>query len=58
LCYLCSLNRGFSGAKHSFTNPDADKFGKTFELPLKYDPVADREFWAALSKALGIIYGK
>ncbi|MCG8012694.1 MAG: dienelactone hydrolase family protein, partial [Candidatus Thiodiazotropha weberae] len=43
-------------AKHSFTNPDADKFGKQFELPLAYDQQADQQSWAALSKALKSIY--
>jgi dienelactone hydrolase len=33
----------YSGAKHSFTNPDADKKGMA---PLGYSPSADRRSWA------------
>lgn len=38
----------YPGAKHSFTNPEADAFGKKFNLPLAYDPEADRKSWQAL----------
>ncbi|MES9991550.1 MAG: dienelactone hydrolase family protein [Candidatus Thiodiazotropha sp.] len=48
----------YPGAKHSFTNPGADEFGKAFELPLQYDEAADKQSWAALEKALQTHYGK
>ena len=35
----------YPGAMHSFTNPDADKLGKQFDLPLKYDAAADHDSW-------------
>jgi len=35
----------YPGAKHSFTNPDADKFGKEFGLPLEYNEQADKDSW-------------
>ena len=35
----------YPGARHSFTNPDADRFGKEFELPLAYDKAADAASW-------------
>ncbi len=35
----------YPGAMHSFTNPDADKFGKQFDMPLKYDASADHDSW-------------
>lgn len=35
----------YPGAKHSFTNPGADKFGKEFNLPLAYNEEADRASW-------------
>ena len=35
----------YGGAKHSFTNPDADKAGME---ALKYNPVADRRSWAQM----------
>ncbi len=33
------------GAKHSFTNPDADAKAEAFGLPLAYDEEADRTSW-------------
>ena len=38
----------YPGAKHSFTNPDADKFGTKFNLPLAYNKKADEESWQAM----------
>lgn len=38
----------YPGAKHSFTNPDADAYGKRFNLPLRYDAEADRKSWAEM----------
>ena len=35
----------YPGAKHSFTNPGADEFGKKFNLPLAYDKAADEASW-------------
>lgn len=35
----------YPGAVHSFTNPDADTFGKKFDLPLAYDKHADMDSW-------------
>jgi len=35
----------YPGAKHSFTNPDADKYGKKFNLPLVYNKAADEASW-------------
>jgi len=40
----------YEGAVHSFTNPDADKFGKEFDLPLAYHKVADETSWADMQK--------
>lgn len=36
------------GAKHSFTNPDADEFGQKFNLPLAYNAQADKTSWAGM----------
>ena len=38
----------YPGAKHSFTNPDADKFGEEFSLPLAYNKEADEKSWQAM----------
>ncbi|MCW9023571.1 MAG: dienelactone hydrolase family protein [Gammaproteobacteria bacterium] len=35
----------YPDAKHSFTNPDADKFGERFKMPLAYDKQADIDSW-------------
>jgi len=35
----------YPGAKHSFTNPDADKYGLEFKLPLAYNAMADKASW-------------
>lgn len=38
----------YPDAVHSFTNPDADKFGKEFNLPLAYNKDADEKSWQAM----------
>lgn len=35
----------YPGAKHSFTSPEADKYGQEFNLPLAYDKAADEASW-------------
>lgn len=35
----------YPGAKHAFTNPNADRFGKKFNLPMAYNAEADRQSW-------------
>ncbi len=37
----------YPDTKHSFTNPQADKYGKEFNLPLAYNAVADKDSWRA-----------
>ena len=37
--------KSYPGAKHSFTNPEADKYGKEFNMPLAYNEAADKESW-------------
>ncbi len=41
---------------HSFTNPDADKFAEKFNLPLKYDPEADKDSWNKLKAFLNKLF--
>ncbi len=38
----------YPGAKHSFTSPGADDFGKKFNLPLEYNEAADEKSWNEL----------
>ncbi|MDD2929622.1 MAG: dienelactone hydrolase family protein [Sideroxydans sp.] len=42
----------YPGAMHSFTNPDADAYGKKFNLPLAYDATADKDSWQQLQRFL------
>ncbi len=35
----------YKGAKHSFTNPQADAFGKKFNMPLQYNAEVDKKSW-------------
>lgn len=48
----------YPGAKHSFTNPDANAVGQRFELPLAYDLEADHLSWLAFRQAMVEMYGK
>jgi len=42
----------YPGAKHSFTNPDADEYAKKFGMPIAYNAEADRLSWEAATKFL------
>jgi dienelactone hydrolase len=36
----------YPGVQHAFTNPEADKYGKEFKLPLAYNAEADKASWS------------
>jgi len=38
----------YPGAKHSFTNPDADEYAKKFGMPIAYNAEADKLSWEQL----------
>ncbi|GAB4119343.1 MAG: dienelactone hydrolase family protein [Sideroxydans sp.] len=42
----------YPGTMHSFTNPEADEYGRKFNLPLAYNAEADRDSWAQLQTFL------
>jgi dienelactone hydrolase len=42
----------YPGAKHSFTNPDADALGKKFNLPISYNAQADKQSWEEMKMFL------
>jgi len=46
----------YPGAKHSFTNPDADRYAKKYKIPLGYNAQADKESWAELTTFLESIF--
>lgn len=48
----------YEGAKHSFTNPGADDFGKKFNLPLAYNAEADKKSWADMQAFFKKIFAK
>ncbi|WP_455205046.1 dienelactone hydrolase family protein [Kaarinaea lacus] len=48
----------YSGAKHSFTNPDANTFGKKFNLPLEYNENADKQSWKDMQEFLTRVFAE
>ena len=46
----------FAGARHSFTNPAADEYGRKFNLPLAYDAAADKASWNETTNFLAGIF--
>ncbi|MFZ2198242.1 MAG: dienelactone hydrolase family protein [Thermodesulfovibrionales bacterium] len=48
----------YPGAKHGFTNPDADTYAGKFNLPLGYNAEADRKSWEELGRFLKLIFKK
>jgi dienelactone hydrolase len=46
----------YPGAKHSFTNPAADGYGKKFGIPLAYDARADRQSWGEMKAFLASVF--
>ena len=48
----------YPGAKHAFTNPDADELGKKFKMPIAYDANADKDSWQQAMVFLREVFGK
>jgi len=46
----------YPGALHSFTNPDADEYGKKFNIPVAYSAEADKKSWEELNSFLRQIF--
>ncbi|MFO7593981.1 MAG: dienelactone hydrolase family protein [Pseudomonadota bacterium] len=46
----------YAGAKHAFTNPQADRLGKKFDMPLAYNEQADKQSWQALMGFLDSLF--
>ena len=42
---------------HAFTNPEADVYAKRFNIPLAYNPQADKDSWQDLGEGLKAVYG-
>jgi dienelactone hydrolase len=48
----------YPGAMHSFTNPEADAYGKKFNLPLAYNAEADKKSWQEMKEFLESVFKK
>jgi dienelactone hydrolase len=48
----------YPGAKHGFTNPQADVYAQKFNMPIGYYERADKESWAELEDFLKEIFEK
>lgn len=48
----------YPGAKHAFTNPEADRFGQQFGLPLAYQAEADQQSWQAMQEFLQDVFAQ
>ncbi|HKQ32899.1 MAG TPA: dienelactone hydrolase family protein [Thermodesulfobacteriota bacterium] len=46
----------YPGAKHSFTNPEADRLGKENNMPIAYNKDADEKSWAQMQEFLKEIF--
>ncbi len=47
----------YPGAKHSFTNPEADEYARKFNMPVGYNAKADKESWEEMRKFLQQVLG-
>jgi dienelactone hydrolase len=48
----------YPGAMHSFTNPDADKLAKQFNMPIAYNAEADRKSWEEMKRFFNEIFAQ
>ena len=46
----------YEGAKHAFTNPEADQYGKQFGMPLAYNKEADAQSWKTMQGFLQQVF--
>lgn len=47
----------YPGAKHGFTNPEADNVARRFEMPVGYNADADKKSWQAMQKFFKQVFG-
>jgi dienelactone hydrolase len=50
--------KAYANATHSFTNPDATRLGKEFNLPIEYNAAADKDSWRDMNIFFNRIFGK
>ena len=46
----------YANATHAFTNPDATKIGKEFNMPIEYNAEADKNSWNDMKQFLGKLF--
>lgn len=52
------LFKSYADATHAFTNPDATKTGKLFNMPIEYNAAADKDSWNDMQKFLSGLFSK
>ncbi|MEI6747552.1 MAG: dienelactone hydrolase family protein [Bacteroidales bacterium] len=50
--------KSYANATHAFTNPDATKIGKQFNMPIEYNAEADKASWNDMQKFIAEIFAK
>jgi len=48
----------YPGARHSFTNPDADRLAAKFSMPIAYNAKADRKSWLDMQSFLKQVFAE
>lgn len=46
----------YANATHAFTNPDATQIGKKFNMPIEYNPQADKDSWNDMRAFLDSVF--
>lgn len=50
--------KSYANATHAFTNPEATKTGKQFNMPIEYNELADKASWIDMQNFLESIFSK
>jgi dienelactone hydrolase len=50
--------KSYANATHAFTNPDATKIGKKFNMPIEYNPQADKDSWNDMKSFFTALFKK
>lgn len=48
----------YAGATHAFTNPDATRMGKQFNMPIEYNVKADKDSWNDMKSFFAALFKK
>ena len=50
--------KSYANATHAFTNPDATKIGRQFNMPIEYNAAADQSSWNDMKIFLSSLFEK